>query len=165
MDKPQELPTESINIWGPILTRCRKMGKGTARLYLEAMHPELEEFHELMIEAVPEQRGELTVGSSIDTRVARRRFIAAAWMLGASLRQLGRRFGVTPQTILQHINREMPHEQRERLRQPPMDAAKLEALHGTYFAMLERSPTHFDSSSILDLALVLENLAIVEEDA
>jgi hypothetical protein len=69
----------------------------------------------------------------------RRMFMTVAWLLGASYRQLGRMYQVAPQTIMQHLDREMPtipDRAAVRIIPPPMQPEKLTALHELFYKMV-----------------------------
>src|SRR5690349_1701677 len=55
------------------------------------------------------------------TNLNERTFVTAAWLAGASYKQLSQVFGVSRQTILERIERTLPKKERNacRLQEPP----------------------------------------------
>lgn len=94
--------------------------------------------------------------------VWRRKFIAAAWLCGASHQQLAVMFGVARQTIANHVGRELPSSGRVqlRLKNPPIEFNRLSLYKDFYYALVERDPklvTTMDALSVAHMLVGMPN--------
>lgn len=97
----------------------------------------------------------------------RKTFISMAWLLGASLRQLGRKFAVTPGTIQMHLDRilrTLPDRNASRLAQPPIDEERLDALHKMFYKMVasDQENPFYKDLDIITLANAMNNIDLRE---
>jgi hypothetical protein len=136
----------------------KNMGREAGRVMMKLKYPqltleEMDEFDKVW----KDNQQPATIERSADPH--RRTFIAVAWLLGASLRQLGRKYSVTPQTIMQQLDRAMMHipdRNAIRLMQPPIESWKLEALHELFYQLAQASfPPFYSNMSLLQTATAM----------
>lgn len=139
----------------------KHMGRAAALIFARTRYPQLDSSELAELEGICKLHTPQRKDSSTDYDPHKHTFIGAMWLLGASQKQLGRKYGIAQQTVASHLDRSLREyidRSAVRLFQPPMAPERLESLYDTFYKMCALDPTWYKELSMLELAAAMSNI-------
>lgn len=134
----------------------RKMNPLVAEMWLDELHPELTpDQRELWLDIARKAestRLSKTVPASVKWERYRNRFVAAAWLAGASWAQIATLFGSRRQSVAASVERILPSSGRQALRYNQIVSnEKLSAMRDAYIVLCNELDSRVTDISLLEL--------------
>jgi hypothetical protein len=147
----------------------RKMDLSSALAWLIVNKPELDQeaIDDVlaMVKSLGHEGAGIYPSSHFERFPYQPKFVAAAWLCGASWGQLAALFGITRQTAMRKVDRILPVANRQQLRNPrELDYGELIRMRNAHLALCDKGPHIVDKLHPIQLAKLLERVVLEQED-